>query len=120
MQNEKNSDKKETTDEKVLSFYGMATRAGKTVSGMDQACAAAETGCIYIFLVADDASVRTRKKIIELSRLYKIPCFLFSNIEGLGKFSGKNGRAVCGVTDEGFAKKLQLLLTENQNALQIQ
>ena len=119
MQYKKKSIQKEVTEKQVLSFYGMATRAGKTVSGMDQVSNAVEAGEILMILVAKDASMRTREKIVEISQLHQVPCYLFSNIEELGKFSGKSGRAVCGITDEGFVKKMHSLLTESQNAQQI-
>ena len=119
MQKKKDNLKKEVTDEHILSFYGLATRAGKTVSGMDMVSTAIGAGRVFILLVAEDASDRTREKIAQLSRQYKIPCFMFSDREELGKFSGKSGRAICGVIDEGFAKKMQLLLTENKGATQM-
>ena len=47
---------------KVLSLVGLATRAGKTVSGEFSTEKSVKSGKGYLVLVAGDASENTRKK----------------------------------------------------------
>ena len=50
---------------KVLSLIGLATKAGKTVSGEFSTEKSVKTGKGFLALVADDASENTKKEISE-------------------------------------------------------
>ena len=103
---------RELAREKILSFLGLATRAGKTISGSDAVMEALRTGAAVLTIVARDASLRTKKNILREADRAGVPCYFFSSRVLLGKFLGKEDRAVCAVTDEGFSKKLIQLLSE--------
>ena len=77
---------------KVLSLIGLATKAGKTVSGEFSTEKSVKTGKAFLAVVAEDASENTRKK--------------FQNMEELGRFCGKQFRASLAVQDENFAKAM--------------
>ncbi|MDC0804698.1 ribosomal L7Ae/L30e/S12e/Gadd45 family protein, partial [Clostridium paraputrificum] len=47
--------------EKVLSFLGLATRAGKIVSGDDSTLLDLKKGKVNLILIAEDASNNTKK-----------------------------------------------------------
>ena len=51
---------------KVLSLVGLATRAGKTVSGEFSTEKSVKTGKSFLVLVAEDASENTRKKFRDM------------------------------------------------------
>ena len=106
----------EVTDGKVLSFLGLATRAGKTVTGMDAVIEAVLSGAASLVITARDASERSRGKIASIARVAGVPCYCFADMEALGKFTGKQDRAICAVMDEGFAKRLCELLAANESA----
>ena len=50
---------------KILSLIGLATKAGKTVSGEFSTEKSVKTGKGYLVLVAEDASENTKKKFPE-------------------------------------------------------
>ena len=77
---------------KVLSLIGLATKAGKTVSGEFSTEKSVKTGKGFLALVADDAS--------------EIPLYFLSDKESLGRAMGKEFRASLAVQDENFAKAI--------------
>ena len=105
-------DREKRKEQKVLSFLGLATKAGRTVSGTDAVAEAMMRECAYLVLVAEDASEGTAKKIAFLSKQYGISFCRFSTREQLGKFVGKADRAVAAVIDEGFADRLIQMLQD--------
>lgn len=99
-------------DERALMFLGLATRAGKTVSG-DEACRAAlQKGLVRLVVVADDASPGTKERFRRLAGTFGTRYRIHGTREGLGIFAGRPDRAIVGVTDEGFAARLAELMDE--------
>ena len=47
---------KDRQERNILTFLGLATKAGKTVSGADAVSEAVVRECAYLVLVAEDAS----------------------------------------------------------------
>ena len=91
---------------KVLSLIGLATKAGKTVSGEFSTEKAVKTGKAFLAVVAEDASENTRKKFQNMCDFYNVPVYFLSNKEELGRFCGKQFRASLAVQDENFAKAM--------------
>ena len=89
---------------KVLSLIGLATKAGKTVSGEFS------TGKGFLALVADDASENTKKKFRNMCTYYEVPLYFLSDKESLGRAMGKEFRASLAVQDENFAKAIMKAL----------
>ena len=56
---------------KVLSLIGLATKAGKTVSGEFSTEKSVKTGKGFLALVADDASENTKKKFRNMCTCYE-------------------------------------------------
>ena len=95
-----------SNEEKIYSYLGLATRAGKIVSGDDSTLLELKRGNVKFIIVAEDASNNT-KKLFKDKRTYRnIPYVYFSSKLQLGLAIGKAPRAVIGIKDEGFAKKL--------------
>ncbi|MEI8199436.1 MAG: ribosomal L7Ae/L30e/S12e/Gadd45 family protein [Eubacteriales bacterium] len=103
---------------KILTFLGLATKAGKTVSGADAVAEAVARGCAYLVLVTEDASEGTAKKIAFFSRQAGVSFCRFSTRQQLGKFLGKEDRAVAAVLDKGFADRLIQLLQDGFGLVQ--
>lgn len=100
---------------KVLSLIGLATKAGKIVSGEFSTEKSVKSGRGFLVLVAGDASDNTKKKFQNMCDYYEVPCFVLADKEELGKFCGKEFRASLAVQDENFAKALlKQLETEGQ------
>lgn len=91
---------------KVLSLIGLATKAGKTVSGEFSTEKSVKTGRGFVVLVAEDASENTKKKFRNMCSFYEVPVYFLSDKEGLGRAMGKEFRASLAVQDENFAKAI--------------
>ena len=92
------------TDNKILSLFGLATRAGRIVSGEFQTEAAVKDQTAYLVVVAEDASDNTKKLFHDKCSFYKIPVVILGTKEELGHAMGKEFRASLAILDEGFAK----------------
>ena len=92
---------------KVLSLIGLATKAGKTVSGEFSTEKSVKTGKGF---VADDASENTKKKFRNMCTYYEVPLYFLSDKESLGRAMGKEFRASLAVQDENFAKAIMKAL----------
>ena len=90
---------------RVLSLIGLATKAGKTVSGEFSTEKSVKTGKGLLVIVAEDASENTKKKFRNMCSFYEVPIF-FSDKESLGRAMGKEYRACLAVQDEIFAKAI--------------
>ena len=101
------------TEEDILRFLGLATRASKVVSGNDQIIDEARKGHIKLLIVARDISQNTFDKFLSVltSLENEIPAaYRFADNRKLGNAIGRPDRALVGVTDEGFAGKLEIML----------
>lgn len=100
---------------KIFSLIGLATRAGKTVSGEFSTEKAVKAFKAEIVIVAEDASDNTKKLFTDKCNFYEVPCYVFGTKEQLGHAMGKELRASLAVTDYGFAQQLCKLLDETRN-----
>ena len=92
--------------DKVLSLLGLATKAGRVVSGEFMTEKAVKEGKAALVIVGGDASDNTTKNFRDMCAFYKVPCFSYATKEDLGHAMGKEMRASLAVIDEGFAKSL--------------
>ena len=90
----------------VLSFLGLATKAGKVVSGDRASRIYINKGKAHLIIIADDAVDRTLKEFTYLSEQYNISIRSYGNKEALGQIIGKKNRAVIIVKDKSFANRL--------------
>lgn len=95
---------------KVYSFLGLATKAGKLFSGEDTAERMLKNGRAVLVIVAEDASDNTRKRFENMCRYRDINFKVFGKKELIGKFAGKDVRSVVAITDRGFAGRLVELI----------
>lgn len=91
---------------KVLSLVGLATKAGKTVSGEFSTEKSVKSGKSFLVIVADDASENTKKKFRNMCEFYDVPVYFLSDKETVGKSMGKEIRASLSIQDENFAKAI--------------
>ena len=91
---------------KVLSLVGLATKAGKTVSGEFSTEKSLKSGKSFLVIVADDASENTKKKFRNMCEFYDVPVYFLSDKETVGKSMGKEIRASLSIQDENFAKAI--------------
>lgn len=91
---------------KVLSLVGLATKAGKTVSGEFSTEKSVKSGKSFVVIVADDASENTKKKFRNMCEFYDVPLYFLSDKITMGKAMGKEFRASLSIQDENFAKAI--------------
>lgn len=92
---------------KILSLIGLATKAGKTVSGEFMTERETKTGRAVLVIVAEDSSENTKKKFRDMCKFYKVPIYFYGDKNTLGHAMGKEFRASLAILDEGFAKGIQ-------------
>lgn len=96
--------------DKIHSLLGLAMRAGKLVSGEDATILDLKKGKLNLVIVATDASNNTKKLFNDKSSFRKVNCVELSTKNDLGISIGKDSRAVIGIKDIGFAKKIIQLM----------
>lgn len=102
-------------DKSIYSMLGLATKAGKIVSGEFMTEKAVKSGTAYLVIVSEEASDNTKKMFTNMCRFYKVPLHIFGTKEELGISMGKAFRASVALTDPGFAKSIQKKLVNISN-----
>lgn len=100
---------------KALSMLGIATKAGKVVTGEFSTEKAVKEGRAFLVVVAEDASDNTKKKFQNMCNYYQTSICFFSDKVSLGNACGKEFRASLALIDEGLAKavKKQIDILDN-------
>ena len=94
------------TNRKVLNLIGLATKAGKTVSGELSTEKAVKDKKAAIVIVSDEASDNTKKMFSNMCTYYQVPIYILGGKEELGRAMGKEFRASLAVTDTGLAEAI--------------
>lgn len=104
---------------KIFSMIGMATKAGKTVSGEFATEKAVKTGTAFLVIVSEEASENTKKMFRNCCTYYHVPMYVYGAKEALGHCMGKEFRASMAVTEEGFAKSIIKKLNEAERIAEV-
>lgn len=94
---------------KLLSFLGLAMRAGQLVTGEEQVITSMRKKQVKLVILAQDASPNTAKKVTDKAKTYQVPVLTLASREHLGRAIGKGERVVIGVLDTGFANQIKRL-----------
>ena len=92
---------------KILSYLGLAMKAGKLASGEFMTEKSVKEGKAELVIVADDASDNTKKMFRNMCEFYHVPMYSMSNKESLGHGIGKQFRASLAVLDMGLANAIK-------------
>ena len=103
--------------DKVLSLIGLATKAGRTVSGEFMTEREVKSGQAALVIVADDSSDNTKKKFRDMCEFYKVPIYFYGDKDTLGHAMGKEFRASLAILDEGFAKGMKKHMSTEENTI---
>ena len=95
------------TNDKVLAYLGLATRAGKIQSGEFSTEKSVKAGKAAMVIVAEDASNNTKKKFTNMCTFYKVPIYIYGTKETLGASIGRELRASLALEDTGFCKAIK-------------
>ena len=91
----------------LLNLLGLATRAGKIVTGEEFCVMGIRSGEVKYLFLASDAGINTAKKITDKASFYKVEVNTMFNTQELSSAIGKQNRKVIGIKDIGFAKKMK-------------
>ena len=92
---------------KILGLIGLAARARKVSFGADSVELEAQKNKVYLIILAQDSSSRTKEKFQKISEKYKIPIIITQTIEDLSKAIGKSNKAILGIEDINLASEIQ-------------
>lgn len=92
---------------KLRSLLGLGLRARTVVVGVQQVRAAAMAGRVVLAIVADDASVHSKAKVVPLLGARDVPVSGGVTAAWLGDVVGREATAVVAVVDEGLARGIR-------------
>ena len=92
---------------KILGLIGLAARARKVSFGADSVELEAQKNKVYLIILAQDSSSRTKEKFQKISEKYNIPIIITQTIEDLSKAIGKSNKAILGIEDINLASEIQ-------------
>ena len=101
--------------DKILSLIGLATKAGRCISGETMTESETKAGKAKLVIVASDASENTKKKFQDMCKFYKVPICIYGDKDTLGHAMGKEFRASLAILDEGFADGIQKELKNRED-----
>lgn len=93
-------------------MLGLASKAGRLVSGEDVVRNAIRQKKVKLMIVSEDASDNTKKRFLNAAEFYKVPVVVWGQKEELGSSIGKSDRSVIGICDEGFEKSIRKLMPD--------
>ena len=100
-----------TDKERAYGMIGLATRAGKAVSGSDAVAGAVRAGNVKLLIITKDISGNSLDKVLRnITGTDEIPCYSFGSSDELGDALGKPARAVAAITDKSFADGISAIL----------
>ena len=103
-------------EKKVLQLMSLAMKAGKITAGEEMTERDLKYHASHLVLIARDASQKTRERFQTKARNKNVPVFLLGTKEQLGKFIGKEQRAVISVKDIRFSEAMIKLLCVNDES----
>ncbi len=99
----------------MFRLLGLAKRANKVVSGA-QLFEQLRKRTIYLVLVAENASERSKKQFCDKSSFVDVEVGFVSSSTSLSKAVGLNNRMAIGISDRGFANQLLEMLKNEGGA----
>lgn len=103
------------TEQRIISFLGLAIRAGKVCKGESICERAIRDNLAELVIVAGDASANTKKRFSDKCKFYETEYREFSTKEQLGKLTRSENRAVLTVNDKSMTNKLLKMIESELN-----
>ena len=92
--------------DRIYSFLGLATKAGKLISGDDTCEKALKAGKAKLVIISGDASHNTQKKFSDMCSYRNVELRVYGVKDELGKYIGKGTRSVVAILDREFSNRL--------------
>lgn len=101
------------SNEQVLNLVGLARKAGFVTVGTDSILKSLAK--IHLIFLANDASIKTKERIMKKSFYYQIPVIDIFHSEAISKAVGKSAIMLIAITDSGFTKRiLELTISKEE------
>lgn len=95
---------------RFYSFLGLTKRAGELLTGEAKATNAIRKGKDCFTIIAEDASLNTKKKFENMLKYRNREYVFFGDKNQLGKSIGESDKAVIVIVGQRFANKLKEIL----------
>ena len=94
-------------NKKILGLIGLSARARKISYGADSVENDIKRKKVYLVIIANDSSLRTKDKFKKIAEKYKRPIIIEGDIEELSKAIGKSNKAILGIEDINLSNEIQ-------------
>ena len=94
-------------NKKILGLIGLSARARKVSFGADSVEIQIKKKKIFLCIVAEDSSERTKEKFFKICNENKVPIIFLGEMEELSKAIGKSNKAIIGIEDINLANEIQ-------------
>lgn len=94
-------------NKKILGLIGLSAKARKVSFGADSVEIEIKKKKVFLCIVAEDSSDRTKEKFEKLCEQYNVPIIILGNIDELSKIIGKSNKAILGIEDINLANEIQ-------------
>lgn len=91
---------------RICGLIGLATKAGRVVYGTDACLEEMRKKRVSLVLVAKDSSDRTKLNFNQEASKLNIKMYEILSIAEMSNAIGKANKAVIGIKDNGFSKKI--------------
>lgn len=95
---------------KVYGLLGIASKAGKVISGTDIILEKLSRKKVNLVIIAEDASEKTIKNMKYYCEKENVKVIIYGNILENSKAIGKNNRAIIGIIDNNLAEAIKKLI----------
>lgn len=89
-----------------MDYCGLAAKAGKVVCGADAVEEAMMRKKVFVVLIAEDASAKTKEKFERSAEKANIPYYFYGNIDQNSKVIGKKNKAILAIKDKNFSNAI--------------
>lgn len=94
-------------NKKILGLIGLSARARKISFGADSVEMDIKKKKVFLTIVAEDSSDRTKEKFKKICEEYGVPIIILGEIEELSKAIGKSNKAILGIEDINLSNEIQ-------------
>jgi ribosomal protein L7Ae-like RNA K-turn-binding protein len=94
-------------NKKFLSLLSLCQKSGNLASGEFSCERALQFEEAQLVIICESASENTKKKFINKSFYYNVPCYVYGDREIMSNAIGKRNRTSMVVIDANFAKQIE-------------
>ena len=93
-----------------MDYCWLAAKAGKIVCGADAVNEQLIKNKVYLVIIAEDSSNKTKEKFIRISNEHKIKYFVVGKIDENSRYIGKKNKAIIGIVDKSFSEAISKVI----------